>query len=179
MSIQEKIERLIEERRAEAAKKDLPRKLKAIAKHLGFAVRDSVCGEIMEGGFGYFTSPAFYEVSELEAGELPTDPTIDKSYILAYHFDGVSNGVNMQVHYDESAELLKAHFEGNEIYREQFGTIECYVPSAKWETHVESLFRAAERRGKLKERQDRVDKKERGERKLTHLLEQLRKLWGV
>lgn len=180
MSLQEKIERLIEDRRAEAVKKDLPRKLKMIAKNLGFAVRDSAYGKSIEGGFGYFSSPAQYQMeSELDDDELPTDPMVTESYILAYHFDGITNGINMQVNYDEASEMVRVHYEGEEVYREQTGVIECYVPSSKWETNLESLFSVAEKRAKIKDKRDRDDRRKRGQSKTTRLLEQLRKLWGI
>ena len=85
----------------------------------------------------------------------------------------------MQVHYDESADFLRVHYEGDEVYREQTGSIECYVPSSKWETHLNSLFCVAEKRAKLKDQQGRDDRKKRGQRKTAQLLEQLRKLWGI
>lgn len=184
MGTKKEIERLVEDRRAEATKKQLPSKFKYIVKVLGFPVRDSAGVEMMGEAFWYSTSSDHYNLRNEEQYEdddneeiLPTDENLEKSTILAYHFDGVTNGINLQIHYQDAS--LVVHFEGTEVYRESRGVIECYVPSDKWESKVDLLFDVSKKKGKIIEEIEESQKKESNERRSNFVLDKLQKLWGI
>ena len=185
MSLKDKIERLVESRQAEAVQKDLSKKLRTIARGYGFAIRDKVFGGGgLEGGtdvMGHSSHVRFDDWSELpeDNQEMPTDPDIEESVILAYHFDGMSCGINLQIHFEESADLIKATYEGREVYREQQGQLTAYIPSPKWETTIESLFPAAAARVKLITEQQLADDKNRKRKFTEKMLDYLREHWGV
>lgn len=183
MSIREKIERLVEERQAEAARKDITRKLKAIVRVLGYAVQSQIGSGVSEGGYGYFASEALDDgwASDLEddnEDELPITELDTCIRTVAMYFDGMSSGINLQIWYNDEEELLKVTFEGDPVYREERSRLISYIPSDKWETPLESLFTLAEKRVKLKIKEDNDDKKERQAKTVRRIVDHLRKTWG-
>ncbi len=187
MNAREKIEQVIEQRRAEAASKNLSIKLMAIAKHLGKPI-------LMHGAGGHSTGPKgeYYSFNqhqildadwswsldgEDEEYEMPTlEDTVAE---VGVQWDGLSSGMNFQIGYSNTSNMLKATYAGYLVYREIRGVIDCYIPSPQWETKLESLYQLAQKRAKLKEQEQTADNKERGKSRLTKVLDYLRKQWGV
>ena len=184
MKLPEKIERLIENRQAEAVQKKLSEKLRLIASALGFAIRDKVTGGGLDAGgdvighADHYLLDAWYDLDS-DSGEMPTDPTLNDSRVLGYCFDGLNSGINLQIILEEEANFMKASFQGTDVYQERQGKLEKYIPAPDWEMYVESLFRRAESRSKIKvEQKQDIAKKEK--RKIADVLvEYLRKNWGL
>ena len=188
MDARKKIEKAIEQRRGEAAAKNLSIKLMAIAKNLGQPI-------LMHGAGGHTTGAkgeyyGFNQHQRLDPDwswslddDDDTDHEIpvleDSAAEVGVQWDGLSSGMNFQIGYSQTACMLKATYEGFLVYREIKGVLDCYLPSPRWEEKLESLYRMAQNRAKLKEKEQTVDNKERGLARLTKVLDYLRKQWGV
>lgn len=184
MSIRKKIELIIEERQAEAAKKDITRKLKAIVRVLGYEVR-SESGGTFEGGFGYFQSELdenwdwSLENNDDDLMEMPISDLEANTLVVLRCYDGLSNGVNFQINYDENNETISASYDGNKVYTEVRGKLKTYVPLPVWEKHVDSLFSIAERRAKIKDEEASANQKQEKQGMIQKVLEHLQKNWGI
>ncbi len=185
MSIQEKIDRLIEDRKAQAAKKDLTRKIKSIVRALGFEI---ICGAgeggAFEGGFGYaHEAPQDDWAWELEDDNnqksLPVMALESSSRSIGLYFDSLSRGVNLQIHYDEADENIKVMHDGIKVYAAHNGIVETYIPTDKWENHIDSLFIAAGKRVKIKNQSAEDDKVMKKQKMIGKVLDYLRTNWGV
>jgi hypothetical protein len=185
MNLQENIERLIEERQAEAIKKKLSEKLRLVATMLGFAIRDKVLGsrsvDTPTAMMGYSSHELIDAWGEdpTEEEEIPTDADIGESAVLGYYFDGLSSGINLQIYLEDAAGFMKASHQGKDVYQESQGKLEMYIPSAEWENWVESLYRSAEKRAKVQDQKDREIEKLRKKKLMDRALDFVKKHWGV
>lgn len=188
MDAREKIERIVEQRRAEAAAKNLSIKLMAIAKHLGKPILMHGAGTHTMSSRGEYYGFNQYQVLDAdwswsldgENEEEEEMPVMDETAAeVGSQWDGLSSGMNFQIGYSQASSILRATYEGFLVYREIKGVIDCYLPSPQWEAKLESLYPLAQKRAKLKEQEQSADDKERGKGRLTKVLDYLRKQWGV
>ena len=181
MGLRENIEKIVEDRQAEAIKKDLTRKLKTIVTILGFEIR-SGGGVMSEGGFGYSASEPIADDWEWKLEDEEHMPTADLdagTYSHGMYFDGLSSGFNLQIMYKEGDELIKVTCEGMLVYREAKGQLDTYLPSPQWEDKVESLFSLARKRSKMQEKEKKDAKNEKNKSRIKQVLDYLRRHWGV
>jgi len=181
MDPKQQIERAVEHRRAQAAERNLTRKLTLIATALGLPIRRQG-GSSNASGFGFEQQQILeadwaWQLEPEETNELPTDE--EGSSLVGWQFDGLSSGLNMQVCYDKTSEVLKATYQGYVVYEERCHTLVRYLPSPQWEDRLDSLYQMAEKKAKLKELERADDDKEEGRKGLKKVLDYLRINWGV
>jgi hypothetical protein len=141
-----KKERAIREKRTmEATKKNLmgaDGKLGVIAKFLG--------GKIIRQGSGLFEQGFMSDPYDLpNEDEIPmmTDSDIHKE---GYVFDGLSNGMHIEIKYYEADGRLIVDYKGYRVYAEISGDLQGYHPLQEWENLVNTLYKKAnERRERL------------------------------
>lgn len=110
--------------------------------------------------------------------DLP-DPKQFGSYQVGLHFDGLSNGMHMEIQYDDLDGKLVLSHKGYVVYKEIKGEIVSYVPNKEWESWIESLYRAAQKKQrKLKEEEFQSQVKIADRRKKEWWLEMISK-WGI
>jgi len=183
--MQENIQKIVEERQAEASRKNLSRKFKLIIQALGFAVRsEGGSGSAFEGGYAHSTSPQLSEGWEWDLSDdtvegLPVADLDAGTGTGIRYFDALSSGLNLQIFYRENEELIKVTFDGILVYREIRGQVTCYLPSEQWEPHIESFYRLAQKRNREQEKEKKSEEDKEGQGRMKRLFEYLRKNWGV
>ncbi len=176
INMHDKEKRIRDHRLTEATRKNLvglEGKFGTILKSLGKPI-------IGDGGIKMFEStpmPNFYDYLDEEEG-LETmeedQPTTDIGVI----FDGLTSGLHLEIIYKYEERELKVLWQGEMVYLELAGELECYIPSHTWESKIDYLFNVAKKRVE-KERRKIVDedKLEKQRDKLSFLA-RLRKMWG-
>ena len=180
MDPKEHIERAVEHRRAQAAERNLTRKLNLIVTTLGQEIRRQG-GGVGVSGFAFEQQQTLdpdwsWQLDSEDDGQLPVSD--EGSSFMGWQFDGLSSGVNLQICYDKTTENLKASYDGYLVYEEMCNTVVRYLPSPQWEDKLDLLCRIAERKAKLKE-QDHSDDKKKGRSRLQKVRDYLRSNWGI
>ena len=173
MEIAQKIR---EQRIAEAATKNLTRKLSLIARSMGIEIR----GEGI-GGTGF--DGASLEQSFIDPWELENEedfPTAEEgSGIVGWQFDALREGCNLQIVCFSDGHHVKVSYHGTIVYEENEGELLRYWPDDAWEDKINHW---AEKGGHRKKQQDAVEKESRlelGKSLLNKLREELRVRWGI
>lgn len=172
-------EKLVKEQRlSEATRKNLvglEGKFGTILKYLG----DSIIGHSQGGGGGLFESNPMSDVWDIEEDEsIPTADLDDNVMEEGMHFDGLRRGIHLEIIYKIASKEIAVLFEGYDVYRESEGELICYIPSERWESIIDKLFKIA----KGKEVKHKVESKKRNEAEAEKLksnfLKHLKKAWG-
>ena len=98
---------------------------------------------------------------------------------IGMHFDGLSRGMHLEIRYLEEEGQLTVKWEGNLVYREVGGDLECYVPMNEWEDKINLLFPLAKKL-EVKKSHEMMDvRREKIQKDKISFLEKIRKKWGI
>lgn len=190
MNNREKIERLIEDRKADVAKKGLSKKFKTIIRVLGFDIKSEMGSGFIEGGFGTLSGQIKQDWEwELNTTDDDDDddafdpynlPTSEgSSFVSGRHFDGLSSGINLQIYLEDGNDLIRVIYDGVKVFQEKQGNLEYYVPSIIWEKKVDHLFLIAEKKAKIDQQVQVEDVRQENETKRNFILDYLKTHWGI
>ena len=176
MDARQKIERAIEQRKAEAVEKNLSRKLTLVAAHMGQPI-------IMQGAGGSTDAFGFeqYQHWSVEDDEDHAEIPIceDSSSTIGWHYDGLNIGINIQILHFKIEDKLRVTYDGSTVYEEHQHKLLKYLPSPQWEDKLESLYQVSTKRARLKDQDQKADEKIAAESYLVRVREFLRNNWGI
>jgi hypothetical protein len=169
-------EKIVQEQRTiEAMKKGYmgyEGKFAQIARKFGF--------DVVQQGSGAFHQTFiddFYEWGEEE--EIPTMDEDEVIRHLGYNYDGYKNGDDLTVNLNLANAEIKVTFEGNMVYKEVAGDLECFVPNELWELKIEAIYSRVLKNDKSKKKSVRQDLVKRSDAKKNEILKRLKDKWGV
>lgn len=167
-------EQVIKEKRViEAAKKEYQGgngKLALICKNLGDKMVD-------QGGRydNFIKYDAFWGSSnEMEY----LDENTPLSFI-GYYFYGLSYSANLEIFYFENDKKIEVKYEGELVYKEINGDLECFVPKECWEKKIEEFYNLAKKIEDNNKKNDKEIKKQLFEKKKNNILDYIKQKWGV
>lgn len=170
-----KQEQLIKEARTLEAMKNgymgFGGKFATIAKRLGSSI-------IRQGGM-YSEETEFEDIFEEDADELLTMDEEETTYELGIQYDGLSQGINLQIIIHYHLAEITVYYEGQIVYKEISGELESYVPSVSWENKINKIYDFAK---KIERKNKPIDKKnieEEKEKQKNEILNKFRKKWGI
>jgi hypothetical protein len=180
----DEIAKLIEQRRAEAVRKNLSVKLLEIARTLGEPVRSH--DGTSQGRTSVIADFPWYDNNPLEDpmwqsfDNLPAFDDGDDASTIGFFYDGMRHGHHLEVRHLAELGELKATWQGRIVFLETGGQIESYVPGEKsWEAVIETLHAAATARI-ARDKPVEDDKKQQEHlKKARGIFAKLRELWGV
>jgi hypothetical protein len=133
-------------------------------------------GEWIEGGDNEVDDAGWRGTSQEFAG-------IKKAYDddggsqIGWHFDGLSRGMHLEIKYIEHD--LTVTWQGHQVYQENSGQLEMYVPRPEWEHCINKLYPVAKKlENEARKFENEYVKVESQKRKLG-FLDTLRRLWGI
>jgi hypothetical protein len=154
-------------------------KFGVIVKHLGtkiFGHGGSYFGETrMDDPWDLGNDgPYEYDSTKMHEADEYGEPTF-----YGWHYDGLSNGVHLEIRYIEYEKELTVFWKGYVVFREINGDLDAYVPKGDWEAVVEKLFEVAFRRKMVKEKDRFEDQKVEAKGKALRFLDKMRLKWGL
>jgi len=175
-----KIKLIKEQREAEAIKKNLPRKLRALSDSMGYEIRSE------QGEYGCGIDQNYWpedwewqlpdEAEENEEFDLERMPVADiSSEVIGYCYDGLSIGFHFELKHLLQSNEIQAYYQGKMVYHEIGGELHCYVPMKEWEDRVEKLCEHLAVRIQEKEKPDLG----LWQRRMQQIKDYLKEKWGV
>ena len=170
-------EKIIREKRTiEAVKKNFMGpggKLGLIAKYLG--------SPIIVQGSGMFDQTFLDDPYEEQnnSEEMPTFGDHETVYEIGWIYDGLNQGLHLEIKYSNPENKLTVYYKGYEVYREVSGELEAYAPFEEWENAIQELYKISKIRQKDKKEKDYINKKEIVKKIKLSFLEKLRMRWGI
>ncbi len=155
-------------------------KLGVILRYLGQPLRQHGCGMHQASSLDdYLGEPYWTHADEFgeEDGVQEADP-YETIRTIGYMFDGLSRGMWLEIVYKLDESTIRVLWKGYEVYREEAGELEAYVPSREWEDCIDRLYEQAKQRGKVEKQQEQVIKEERGRQAKEGFIAHLRRTWG-
>jgi len=175
MDIKKKVELVIEQRQAEAMKKDLTKNLKKIARYLGHELTGNTGSE--EGISGsFFENTEYYENDNED--ELPIfEGSFDKT--IGYHIDLLSSGIDLQIMYFIKEDSIRVQYLGNKVYEDSANNLIRYLPDDAWERYIKLLLKKVPEQVKIQEREELAKQSKTSKFQVSKVLEYLSKNWGI
>lgn len=173
----DKEKRIKEERIREATSKNLiglEGKLGVILKYLGQPIKIQ--------GYGSQTSTEFadvYDYLDDKEDEIPTMDEDEEVRDIGYFFDGLSNGVHMEISYNFEEQKILLRYKGFVVYTEEAGDVTCYVPLNEWELKVENFYQIAKKRQDKNHKIIEKENKQEEKREKWNFLDRLKRTWGI
>ena len=170
--MQDKAARLQEQRTYEAIEKKYmgsTGRIAGIAKNLGHAIWESH----NSGVANFLTDP--YECDE---NTIPTMDENEYSYQIGWFFSGLRYGLNLEIKLLEDQRTLSVRYNGQIVYAEDSGQLECYC-RGEWETKIQELVKLAEKIGKEDKELRKIEQKQQFELNRDQFIEQLKLKWGT
>ena len=170
-------EKIIREKRTlEATKKNLMGpvgKLGVIAKYLG--------SPIVAQGSGMFDQVFLDDPYEEQnnSEEMPTFEDHETVYELGWIYDGLGQGLHLEIKYFNPENKLTVYYKGYEVYKEVSGELEAYAPFEEWEDAINELYTRAKINQKNKKKENKQEKENTMEKSKYNFLEKLRMRWGI
>lgn len=169
MSIESRIQ---EQRTNEAIKKNymgMEGKLYLIAKYAGDEiVKQSETPEILDFDSIYETDPVGIPYLDEES----------YSTVLGYNFNGLSNGLHLEITTSEYENKITVYYKSYLVYQEEGGNLISFIPHQSWEEIIEKMYKQVQDR--LKEKFKKIQKEE--EQLLQKMekdeIDKLRSKWG-
>jgi hypothetical protein len=146
-------------------------KFATIAKRLG--------GSVVKQGGIYSDTTEFEDIFEEDKEEIQTMDEEEVTYEMGIHFDGLSNGTNLQIMiYYHLAEIM-VYYEGQLVYKEASGELEAYVPFEQWENRINQFYDLAKKIERKNKPEDKKKNTQEKEKQKNKILENFRKKWGI
>lgn len=146
-------------------------KFATIAKRIGSTI-------VKQGGI-YSDSNEFEDIFSEETEEIETLDEDEAIYELGVQFDALSNGINLQIIIYYHLAEITVYYEGQTVYKEVSGELDCYVPSDCWEGKINQIYDVVK---KIERKNKPLEKKkilEESREQKNKLLENFRKKWGI
>ena len=169
MSIESRIQ---EQRTNEAIKKNymgMEGKIYLVAKYAGDEiVKQTEAPEILDFDSIYETDPVAIPYLDEES----------YSTVQGYHYNGLSNGLHLEITTSEYENLIKVYYKSYLVYHEEGGNLSTFIPHQGWEEIIEKMYKQVQDRIKAK-----IEKIKKEEEQLLKKLEKeevdrLRSKWG-
>jgi len=167
MNIEEKIR---EQRTFEATAKNLmgmEGKFFLIARFLGDAITSQS------------TDQTFLETDDFyEENDMPSFSENDIFSDIGYIYNGLSNGIHLEIICKENEGTIKVYFEGYLYYEEEQGTLNRYVPYEPLEKHIENLYSRVEEKVKHILKKEKPIQEKQIKKMEFDEIRKLREKWG-
>ena len=171
---QRKEQTIREQRTIEAMKNGLmgsEGKICRVAKVFGHPIYKQ-CGSNFEQTF-------MEDPWELEEDEIPTMDEEEISHQIGWHFDGMRQGLHMEILWNEEYRELKAYYNSVLVYREVGGELDGYIPHEEWQSKLEVLFEKAKKKERINKKEHAVVVGLEAKRQQQEFLEAMRRKWGI
>ena len=167
MNIEEKIR---EQRTFEATAKNLmgmEGKFFLIARFLGDAITSQS------------TDQTFLETDDFyEENDMPSFSENDIFSDIGYIYNGLSNGIHLEIICKENEGTIKVYFEGYLYYEEEQGTLNRYVPYEPLEKLIENLYSRVEEKVKHILKKEKPIQEKQIKKMEFDEIRKLREKWG-
>ena len=110
---------------------------------------------------------------------MPTFGDHETVYEIGWIYDGLNQGLHLEIKYSNPENKLTVYYKGYEVYREVSGELEAYAPFEEWENAIQELYKISKIRQKDKKEKDYINKKEIVKKIKLSFLEKLRMRWGI
>jgi hypothetical protein len=80
---------------------------------------------------------------QYKSDELPTMDECEMSYELGWIYDGLRQGLHLEIKYFNPENKLTVYYKGYEVYKEVSGELEAYAPFEEWEDPIKELYKVA------------------------------------
>lgn len=98
---------------------------------------------------------------------------------VGFYFYGLKYSMNLEIFYSENEKKIEVKYEGQTVYSEINGDLECYIPNENWENKIEELYKLAKPVDDRNKQINKSFKKKIFETKKSYILEYLKNKWGV
>lgn len=170
--MENELKRLIEQRTAEARKKDISDKSLRILKSFGTDIIKHIAEESIPDMWEWELG------SEQDETEINTEDSAS-SYAVGKYLDMLTTGTNMQIKNDIRDSELKITYHGHIVYQEIGGEIKRYVPMKEWESVIDRFFENAKKKEIKRKKEKKIEEKEKWEKTgRSKLRDYLLKFWG-
>ena len=178
------IDRLVEERRAQAIVREIPKKVMSVAQELGQEVRhqgvrsDDDVDMVLDARPWVFPwQEGNWDHGGGTIGGLPTMDADEPSRTIGWNYDGLSSGNRFEARWFPQIAELTAWWFGRLVFKEQGGEILAYVPG-EWEAKLDKLAAAAAEQKAARKPVEAEDRKKQAEAETWKVMDLLRRLWG-
>jgi hypothetical protein len=167
MNIEEKIR---EQRTFEATAKNLmgmEGKFYLIARFLGDPITSQSSDQ------------TFLETDELwDDDEMPSFSDDDIFSDIGYVYNGLSNGIHLEIICKENEGTIKVYFEGYLYYEEELGNLNRYIPYPPLEKHIENIYSRVEEKVKYMIKKEKPIQEKQIKKMEFDEIRKLREKWG-
>ncbi len=98
---------------------------------------------------------------------------------LGWHFDGLNQGIRLEMKYLHDNSELTVHYKGYLVYKETQGDLQTYFPLEEWETHVNSFFKAAKVKEGVSIKGEKEKRLKEVSRRKESWIQKMRRNWGI
>jgi hypothetical protein len=169
MNIEEKIK---EQRTFEATAKNLmgmEGKFYCIARFLGDAITTQSTDQT------FLESDDFWS---LDTDELPSFSDEEVFSDIGYVYNGLSDGIHLEIICKEAESSIKVFFEGYLYYEEDQGSLLRYYPYPILEKHIENLYNRVEEKVKYLIKKEKPNQEKQIKKMEFDEIRKLREKWG-
>jgi hypothetical protein len=166
--------RIVEQRTAEAIQKNLmgkQGKLYLISKVLGSPI-------VTQSDSGNFLDYEWMYGLNEDYDALPVMDDSVTSHEVGYNFDGLTRGINLNIMCNDYSDTIKLYYDGYCYYEEESNQLLRYVPNTLIESHIDSLFGAAENKVREQYRNAKAAEIKEASKLEREELARLRDKWG-
>jgi hypothetical protein len=96
-----------------------------------------------------------------------------------WHFNGLNQGLHMEIWFDEGESELKVIYKSYVVYKEQAGELQSFVPFKEWQEAIEVLYSQAHKIFKNKQTLSNQAKSKKEKAAKLNWVDKMKKLWGV
>lgn len=169
MSIESRIQ---EQRTNEAIKKNymgMEGKIYLIAKYVGDEiVKQTEAPEILDFDSIYETDPVGIPYLDEES----------YSTVQGYHYNGLSNGLHLEITTSEYENSIKVYYKSYIVYHEEGGNLVVFIPHQGWEEIIDKMYQQVQDRIKAIHEKMKKDEEKLLQKLEKEELDRLRNKWG-
>ena len=97
---------------------------------------------------------------------------------IGYVYNGLSNGIHLEIICKENEGTIKVYFEGYLYYEEELGNLNRYVPYAPLEKHIENIYSRVEEKVKNMIKKEKPIQEKQIKKMEFDEIRKLREKWG-
>ena len=98
---------------------------------------------------------------------------------VGWHFEGLSNGLHMEIMYNDYSKQLTLTWKGYLMYKEIASELATYVPHQDWEDKVDYIFEQALNKEKATRKEERKEDIQEAKAIKQSWLNRMRQKWGI
>lgn len=120
-------------------------------------------------------------VNRPEGAEWSTvsEPNFYETHKVGFYLSALSQGVHLEIYYDDYTNELSLYYKGYLVFRESKGELSAYVPNDEWENWVFEKFKKAKEKLRRLKEEEFKSKIEKAEKTKIAWWEGIKSKWGI